>query len=186
MAYLDGLNAVWEDVKSSFLSSMASSAVELWFGNMKLISFGADTLTFSIDAAFKYDLVKEKFLSKIEDEFEARLGFRVKVEITCAEITPKEEKKIDYSAGGTGFHYEGEDDPEEIVMPDPILPSGDGFEAELFRTKSEEYANETPEEREARINKLHQDMIKRFRKELENINLDIYNTDMIRLYFLSF
>ncbi len=184
MAYLDGLNAVWEDVKSSFLSSMASSAVELWFGNMKLISFGADTLTFSIDAAFKYDLVKEKFLSKIEDEFEARLGFRVKVEITCAEVaqaTQKEEKKIDYSAGGTGFHYEGEDDPEEIVMPDPILPSGDGFEAELFRSKSEEYANETPEEREARINKLHQDMIKRFRKEADDERRQLEGTKPLPL-----
>ncbi len=171
MAYLDGLNAVWEEVRSSFLDSMASSAVELWFGNMKLLSFGDDVLTFSIDSAFKYDLIKQKFLTKIEDEFEARLGFRIKVEITCAEIAPKEEKKIDYSEGGTGFHYDGEDDPDEIIMPDPIVPSGEGFEADLFRARQEEFANETPEEREERIEKmkdeLHQAMIKRFRKEAD-------------------
>ena len=181
MAYLDGLNAVWEEVRDSFLESMPRSAVELWFGNMKMLSFKDDVLTFSIDAAFKYDLIKQKFLSKIEDGFESRLGFRVKVEITCEEEKKNddteqdiedddEDNGLDYSAGGTGFHYEGEDDPGEIIMPDPIMPSpemGDGFEAELFRARREAMESETPEEREARMNERHQEIIKRFRKEAE-------------------
>lgn len=174
MAYLDGLNAVWEEVKSSFLSSMASSAVELWFGNMRLTSFGDDTLTFSVDSAFKYDMIKQKFLTKIEDEFEARLGFRIKVDITCAELSARASDGIDYSEGGTGFHYEGEDAPEEIIMPDPILPSGEGYEAELFRAKQESFASETPEEREARIEKMkderHKAIIERFRKAADSEN----------------
>ena len=79
MAYLDGLNAVWEDVRNSFLGSMQSSAAEFWFGNMKLLSFEDDVLTFSVDSAFKYDLIKKKFIGNIEDGFEERLGFRIKV-----------------------------------------------------------------------------------------------------------
>ena len=168
MAYLDGLNDVWQDVKKSFLDDMESSAVELWFGNMNLISFKEDVLTFSVESAFKYDLIKQKFLSKIEDKFESKLGFRIKVEITFDEPKPA---KIDYSEGGTGFHYDDEDEPEEIIMPDPILPSGEGYEAELFRTKTAEFANETPEEREERIkNEIHRSMIERFRKETESEN----------------
>ncbi len=194
MAYLDGLIAVWEEVRDSFLDSMPRSTVELWFGNMKMLAFKDDVLTFSIDSAFKYDIINQKFLTKIEDGFEARLGFRVKVEIICEEENKADEaanKRLidaardieedenddsffDYSEGGTGFHYDGEDEPENIIMPDPIMPSpdmGDGFEAELFRTRQQEFANETPEEREARIEKMknerHQAMIKRFREEAE-------------------
>ncbi len=193
MAYLDGLIAVWEDVRNSFLDSMPRSTVELWFGNMKMLAFKDDVLTFSIDSAFKYDIINQKFLSKIEDGFEERLGFRVKVEIICEEENEKsdadkkrliaaardieEDEKdffFDYSEGGTGFHYEGEDEPGEIVMPDPIMPSpdmGDGFEAELFRTRQQEFANETPKEKEARLEKIknerHQEIIKRIRDEVD-------------------
>ena len=195
MAYLDGLIAVWEEVRDSFLDSMPRSTVELWFGNMKMLAWGDDVLTFSIDSAFKYDIINQKFLSKIEDGFESRLGFRVKVEIVCEEEEKKtddaarkrledaardieedeeDDSFLDYSEGGTGFHYDGEDEPENIVMPDPIVPSpemGDGFEAELFRTRQQEFANETPEERAARIEKIkderHQKIIKRLRKEVD-------------------
>ena len=194
MAYLDGLIAVWEDVRNSFLDSMPCSTVELWFGNMKMLAFKDDVLTFSIDSAFKCDIINQKFLSKIEDGFEERLGFRVKVEIICEEENEKsdadnkrlidaardieEDEKddsfFDYSEGGTGFHYEGEDEPGEIIMPDPIMPApgmGDGFEAELFRARQQEFASETPEEREARIEKMknerHQAIIKRLREEAD-------------------
>ena len=193
MAYLDGLIAVWEDVRNSFLDSMPRSTVELWFGNMKMLAFKDDVLTFSIDSAFKYDIINQKFLSKIEDGFEERLGFRVKVEIICEEEKERsdadkkrledaardieEDEKdsfFDFSEGGTGFHYEGEDEPGEIVMPDPIMPSpdmGDGFEAELFRTRQQELANETPTEKEARLEKIkderHQVIIKRIRDEID-------------------
>jgi len=193
MAYLDGLIAVWEDVRNSFLDSMPRSTVELWFGNMKMLAFKDDVLTFSIDSAFKYDIINQKFLSKIEDGFEERLGFRVKVEIICEEEKERsdadkkrledaardieEDEKdtfFDFSEGGTGFHYEGEDEPGEIVMPDPIMPSpdmGDGFEAELFRTRQQELANETPMEKEARLEKIkderHQVIIKRIRDEID-------------------
>ena len=94
LAYLDGLIAVWEEVRDSFLDSMPRTTVELWFGNMKMQAFKDDVLTFSIDSAFKYDIINQKFLSKIEDGFEARLGFRVKVEIICEE----ENKKNDDAA----------------------------------------------------------------------------------------
>ena len=193
MAYLDGLIAVWEDVRNSFLDSMPRSTVELWFGNMKMLAFKDDVLTFSIDSAFKYDIINQKFLSKIEDGFEERLGFRVKVEIICEEEKERsdadkkrledaardieEDEKdsfFDFSEGGTGFHYEGEDEPGEIVMPDPIMPlpdMGDGFEAELFRTRQQELANETPTEKEARLEKIkderHQVIIKRIRDEID-------------------
>ena len=194
MAYLDGLIAVWEDVRSSFLDSMPRSTVELWFGNMKMLAFKDDVLTFSIDSAFKCDIINQKFLSKIEDGFEERLGFRVKVEIICEEENErsdadnkrlidaardieedeKDDSFFDYSEGGTGFHYEGEDEPGEIIMPDPIMPApgmGDGFEAELFRARQQEFASETPEEREARIEKMknerHQAIIKRLREEAD-------------------
>ena len=46
MAYLDGLIAVWEDVRNSFLDSMPRSTVELWFGTMKMLAFKDDVLTF--------------------------------------------------------------------------------------------------------------------------------------------
>ena len=168
MAYLDGLNAVWEDVRNSFLGSMQSSAVELWFGNMKLLSFEDDVLTFSVDSAFKYDLIKKKFIGTIENGFEERLGFRIKVEIICEE---KAEKVVDHSPAGTGFHYEGEDEPEEIIMPDPIIPSGgeDDYEAELFRKTQGEISKETLDERQERIRRA---LVDRINKEIDDEEKD--------------
>ena len=169
MAYLDGLNAVWEDVRNSFLESMQSSAVELWFGKMKLLSFDDDVLTFSVDSAFKYDLIKKKFLTMIEDGFEARLGFRTKVEIICEEKSP--DKAVDTSPAGTGFHYEDEDEPEEIIMPDPIIPSADAndYEAELFRKTSDAISKETPAQREERIRRA---LVDRINKEMSEEEKD--------------
>ncbi len=176
MAYLDSLNAVWEDVKGAFLESMKPSAVDLWFGNMILKSFKNDVLTFTVDSEFKYDQIKQKFVTKIEDEFETRLGFRARVELTVVSDEDEDDGEFfDFSEGGTGFHYKDEDEPGEIIMPDPIMPTpsdGDGFEAELLRTKQLEYENETPEEREARIeqmkNERHMALVKRLRSEIGN------------------
>lgn len=182
MAYLDSLNAVWDEVKDTFLESMKPSAVELWFGNMKLRAFKDDVLTFTVDSEFKYDQIKQKFIGKIEDEFETRLGFRARVELICN----KEDEFFDPSEGGTGFHYEGEDEPGEIIMPDPILPVqgvGDGFEAELFRAKTAQYENETPEEREARIERLknerHMAIVRRFREEMAADGDDSFDPEAV-------
>ena len=40
------------------------------------------------------------------------------MEIICTEAAPKNDG-IDYSEGGTGFHYDDEDEPEEIEEQTP-------------------------------------------------------------------
>ena len=107
----------------------------------------------------KTDRENREHCKRIAEELEEYAEGLVYTCPECGSICTIEEDENDdmirdYSEGGTGFHYDGEDEPENIIMPDPILPSsdmGDGFEAELFRNRQREFANETPEEREARI-----------------------------------
>lgn len=81
MAYLDDLNSIWETVKQSFSPKMIDTAIELWFGDMKIVSFEDNTITFSTDSELKYKIVGEKYLPMVKEGFCKYLGFDVNVKL---------------------------------------------------------------------------------------------------------
>ena len=90
--YIEEMKEIWNMVKESFRAQLSETSIDLWFGEITVVSFenASDnpshpseyTLTLGIPSAFKFDIVKNKYLSSIEEKFCQLLGFDVKVSLT--------------------------------------------------------------------------------------------------------
>ncbi len=99
MAYLDEMQNIWVEVCESFKTTMPPSAVELWFGKLKIVSFVGHDLTMSTDSPFKFDIISEKYISGIEQRFAEFLGFEIKVKLILDDgSTPAPESKPEIDA----------------------------------------------------------------------------------------
>lgn len=123
MSYLDGINDIWQSAKESFRSTLAQSVIDLWFGDLKIISFDDSKVTFSTDSEFKHKIIKEKYTGMIEKEMSELLGFPVSAEIV-----------LQIPGGETVYTYE--DKAEDISasqqksdeIKSGVLPSNYNFE----------------------------------------------------------
>ncbi len=79
--YIEEIRQVWDLVKESFRKSLSDTTVNLWFGEIDILSFSRDLITMSIPSEFKYTIVREKYLDKIQAEFSRLLGFDIRVEL---------------------------------------------------------------------------------------------------------
>ena len=82
MSYASEMMEIWEMVKEQLKLKFGSTAVDLWFGELKMESFRDNALTFSTKSEFKYKIIKDKYIKPIEDEFENLMGFKIKIEVT--------------------------------------------------------------------------------------------------------
>lgn len=80
--YIEELRQVWGLVKESFRETLSETAINLWFGEIEVLSLEQDKLRMGIPSEFKFTLVKEKYLASIEEKFRMLLGFDVQVELT--------------------------------------------------------------------------------------------------------
>ena len=90
--YIEEIKEIWNMVKESFRSEISEASIDLWFGEISVVSFENSsanqsnhseyTLTLGIPSAFKFDIVKNKYLASIEAKFCQLLGFDVKVNLT--------------------------------------------------------------------------------------------------------
>lgn len=129
--YIEEIRQVWDLVKDSFRKSLSDTTVNLWFGEIDILSFSRDLITMSIPSEFKYSIVKEKYLDKIQSEFSRLLGFDIRVELvftgspTAADTVPSgsalpdaPEKAIpDPTPRMVGREQEPDREDDEQVMP---------------------------------------------------------------------
>ena len=90
--YIEEIKEIWNMVKESFRSELSETSIDLWFGEISVVSFedhSADqstpteyTLTLGIPSGFKFNIVKNKYLASIEQKFCQLLGFDVRVNLT--------------------------------------------------------------------------------------------------------
>ena len=89
--YIEEIKEIWNMVKESFRSEIPEASIDLWFGEISVISFDSSsanstsseyTLTLGIPSAFKFDIVKNRYLATIEQKFCQLLGFTVCVNLT--------------------------------------------------------------------------------------------------------
>ncbi len=80
--FLEELKNVWDMVKDSFREELTETTINLWFGDMEILSFEGDRITLSLSNELKFGIVKERFLSKIQEKFCRLLGFDVQVSLT--------------------------------------------------------------------------------------------------------
>ena len=82
MTYIDDFNSIWEAAKENLKEQMPESAVNLWFGNLKVTSFENNTVIFSIDSELKYNIIlRQNYTELIAEAFEKTMGFPVSIEI---------------------------------------------------------------------------------------------------------
>ena len=79
--FLEELRNVWDMVKVSFREDLTETTIDLWFGDMEILSFEGDRITLALSNELKFGIVKERFLSKIQDKFCQLLGFPVQVSL---------------------------------------------------------------------------------------------------------
>lgn len=83
MSYIDDISTIWEMVKKSFNDeeNLPQSVIDLWFGDLKIISFEGNEITFSTDSEFKHKTISENFITKINDKFSRIFGFEIKTKL---------------------------------------------------------------------------------------------------------
>ncbi len=81
-SYIQEIQEVWEMVKESFRENLSESTVNLWFGDIQILSYHNDVITMGIGSEFKFTKINEKYLDSIKEAFCRLLGFEVEVNLT--------------------------------------------------------------------------------------------------------
>ncbi len=79
--YLDEIRQIWDMVKETFRDKLPETTINLWFGEVDIISFENDTITLGIPSEFKLNILNKKYTEDIRQRFSEILGFEVKVNI---------------------------------------------------------------------------------------------------------
>ena len=74
---------IWENVKQSMIDNdtLPPSTCDLWFGDIEIIEFTGDEITFSSPQQSKYAIIAKKYVNMMENAFERVLGFKLKVNV---------------------------------------------------------------------------------------------------------
>ena len=135
MVVLEELNAIWGEIKKSFVKKYTESIVDLWFEPLELDRYELDVIYFVTDNPIKYRVVSGKYRTVLAQSFSDFLGFEVGVVIELVEIKdgqkmpiaamihrdneiiPKENRKIEASEFGTEkFPYRFEYTFENFIV----------------------------------------------------------------------
>lgn len=81
MSYLDDIKNIWISVKESLGDTLAQSVIDLWFGELNIVSFENNCLSFSTDSEFKYKIITDKYLGMLKERFKDFLGFDININV---------------------------------------------------------------------------------------------------------
>jgi len=79
--YMEEIKQVWEMVKESFRDHLSESTINLWFGEIEILSFSEDEIRLGINSEFKFKVVRDKHLENIQKYFCELLGFDIRVNL---------------------------------------------------------------------------------------------------------
>lgn len=126
MSYLDDLSSIWEMVRASFLTQYASSVVDLWFGDMKVISYENNVITLSTPREMKYNTIRERFMDTLREGFAAQLGFEVEINVVFTGTPTSSEQIVSQIKNNTPLENESASSDEQ--RPSGVLPQNYKFE----------------------------------------------------------
>jgi len=124
MSFLKEIESIWENIKLELAKTMPSSAVDLWLGELKIVSYENDCITFSTDTSTRFKVVKERFIRPLEEKFGEYLGFNTKVEVIFVE---SEEQREYTNLIKKSLGQDIDEEPEE-EKPAKIVPQNYNFE----------------------------------------------------------
>ena len=143
--YIEEIQQVWELVKESFRQTLSETTVNLWFNDIEIKSFTPDLITLSINSEFKFKLITDKYLDRIQKEFSRLLGFPIRVQLVRGQGAPTSHIQ---PGPGTPAPAEDADAREESGSREPLPErsgSGRGGEPVLMsQPGGERDEDETP------------------------------------------
>ena len=80
--YIQEICEIWGLVKESFRNELSESTTNLWFGDVKILSYKDDVITMGIASEFKFNKIQNSFIDTIKDRFGEILGYPVQVNLT--------------------------------------------------------------------------------------------------------
>ena len=80
--YIKEIKEVWEGVKDSFRGEMSNTGIDLWFGEVEVLSFEGDHIQLGTASEFKHKIIVERHLDRIREAFSDLLGFPVRVDVS--------------------------------------------------------------------------------------------------------
>ena len=119
MPFVEDMNAIWQIVSEKFRPEMDISTYNLWFGDVEVIAYDDvnKIITLGTNNNLKLNVLRERYLEKINERFSALVGFDLKVFAVLKE-TPKpvfiaedgdaHEKTLEYSGNNVNnfsFNY---------------------------------------------------------------------------------
>ena len=81
MDYLEEIREIWSMVQDTLKLNLSSTAMNLWFGDVEIVSFSENTLTIETTSEFKKKIITEKYVPMLEEILTEFMGFDIKVSI---------------------------------------------------------------------------------------------------------
>ena len=110
--YLEELGQIWSLVMDSFRETLSETTINLWFGDVEIISFENDTLTIGSPGEFKFNTIQNKYIDKIRQKFCELLGFEINVNLVFTGSAVTADQVRSKTVG-----IEKNEDHEPPVMP---------------------------------------------------------------------
>ena len=122
--YTEEIQEVWNMVKDSFREKLSETSINLWFGEISILSFREEekekdgdpdyVVNMGIESEFKYRIVRDKYLEDIRKAFCRLLGFDVRVRLT---FTGSSSASNEMRSPVIGLPHKKEADPEAESLP---------------------------------------------------------------------
>ena len=90
--YIEEIRQVWNLVKESFRETLSETAINLWLGDIEILSFDGDLICMGVSGELKLKVVQEKYLEQIQQKFCHLLGFDVRVNLSYTGATAEQAK----------------------------------------------------------------------------------------------
>ena len=87
------MSAIWEMVRESFSKKLSRETIDLWFGDLSVVSFENNLITLSTPSEFKYKIIRDRHLPDIRRGFCDLLGFDVDVDLVFSG-TPSDPERL--------------------------------------------------------------------------------------------
>ena len=110
-------------VQDKMKQKLSSTAMNLWFGDIEIISFSENTLTMETTSEFKMNIIKDKYVSQLEEIFTDFMGFPIKIVVISKNPTVSVDKIRNQIANEDLLPERERDERDERLEIQPVLGS---------------------------------------------------------------
>ncbi|MBO5203304.1 MAG: chromosomal replication initiator protein DnaA [Clostridia bacterium] len=95
MSYLDEISEIWKLAFKNISANKTRSFANLWFKDLKIQSYNGNTVTFSTDSKFKYDMIKKNHMDILKQAFSDYLPCDIEIIYVGEDSAGEEEKSAE-------------------------------------------------------------------------------------------